>query len=82
MIDISSSSGGNAIHASTPRCSQHVHAAAEVGGQDPDRGGEHAADAHGAEAHVERDAGAVEEAGQQIAAELVGAEPVRARSWR
>jgi hypothetical protein len=77
MIDIRSSSGGNAIHASTTRWSQRSERPAEVRGQQADDRREHAAEQHRAEPDVERDARAVHEAREQIAPELIGAEPVR-----
>ena len=82
MIDIRMSSGGNAIHASTTALQAEVDPAAPVRGEDPEHGREDAAEEHGAEAHVQRDPGAVEDAREDVAAELIGAEPVLRHSRR
>jgi len=61
-----------------PALQPQVEAPAEISREHADRRGQNASDQYGAEADVERDARAVDQARQEIAAELIGPEPVRA----
>jgi hypothetical protein len=66
---------GNAISASINRISKVVERA-EIAGDRPDRGAEEAGGDHHQNSDLERDPAAVHDARQEVAAEMVGAEPV------
>jgi hypothetical protein len=54
-----------------------VQRAAVVAGQEPERGADHGGEERGGQPDQQRHPAAVEQAQQQVAAELVGAQPVR-----
>ena len=54
-----------------------IDAAADIGGDQAERGADDAGDQRRADADAEDDAQAVEDAGQHVAALVVGAEPDR-----
>ena len=69
-------SGGKARPASAPAHQQVVDPAAAEAGHEPDDQRQHQGEAHGLEGDLHGDAGAVDEAGEDVATEVVGAEPV------
>ncbi len=67
---------GRARHASTMRLDDVVDEAAEIAGDQPERGAEHGAEQGCQRRDREDVARADDDAGEDVAAELVGAEPV------
>ena len=73
---IDSSTAGKAIQMSTSRGDGGIDPAAEIAGEQAERGAEQAGGSGGGDGDEERDLGAVDQSGQDIPAQIVGAEQV------